>query len=55
MKQIDYRIVLAVVVCITIIECVALLKGINGTLLIITIGALCTIGGVAIPREIIRS
>ena len=47
--KIDKETVIAVVVCITVLEIVALLKGIDGTLLRLVLIALAIMGGVAIP------
>lgn len=51
MPKVDYRIIVAVIISITILESIALLKGVNGVLLTTVIGALCLLGGVAIPTE----
>lgn len=47
---IDYRIVLAVVGSITIIEVVALLKGVNGLLLASVLAILGAIVGITLPQ-----
>lgn len=51
MSKIDYKIIVAIVIAITILESIALLKGINGILLTTVIGALCLLGGVAVPMD----
>jgi hypothetical protein len=50
-SQIDYKIVLAVVCALVIIEVTALCNGINGTVLTLVVGILAAIAGVAIPKE----
>jgi len=50
-SQIDYRILLAIIAALTIIEVTALCHGINGTVLTIVVGVMAAIGGVAIPKE----
>ena len=54
-KQLDWRVVTAGIVGLTIIECVALLNGINGTLLTLVIGIIALAIGIAIPQKIISS
>jgi len=48
-KKIDWRVLIAAIVALTIIECVALMNGINGTLLLMVFAIIAGIGGVAIP------
>ena len=50
-SQIDYRVLLAVILALVVIECVALFNGINGTVLTIVVGILGTLGGISIPKE----
>ena len=45
------EVVLSVVFALTVIECVALCHGINGTLMTLVIAILAAIGGVAIPTD----
>ncbi len=42
-------IIISGLICITILESIALLKGINGTLLTMVIGAILLTVGVAVP------
>tara|TARA_Y100000310_G_C20702423_1_gene831076 strand:+ start:424 stop:591 length:168 start_codon:yes stop_codon:yes gene_type:complete len=49
-KGIDWRIIIAVVICITALEAFALSKGINGTILTLSIGILAGIGGLSLPQ-----
>jgi hypothetical protein len=48
---IDWKVIVTGLICITIIESIALMKGINGTLLTLTIGAICGVIGWRIPME----
>lgn len=48
---IDWRIVICGLLCITIIEIIALLKGINGVVLTSVIGLIALAIGVAVPSE----
>ena len=50
-KKIDFRIVIAGIICLTAIEIAALFNGIDGTLLSVIIGIIALAIGVAIPRE----
>jgi hypothetical protein len=51
MKQkIDYRVLIAVICSLTILEAVALLKGINGTLFSAVLFILGALGGVTMPQ-----
>ena len=45
----NYKITIAALCCLTIVECVALLKGINGVLLTLFVGAICALAGIAAP------
>ena len=53
-KAIDFRIVIAGIICLTVIEIAALFNGIDGTLLSVIIGIIALAIGVAIPKEIIK-
>lgn len=48
-KAVDWRVLMAVVAAITIIECVALANGINGTLMSVVLVLLGGIAGVTLP------
>ena len=48
-EQIDWRIVIAGIAALTLLEIVALLKGINGTLLSIVIAMIGLVIGITIP------
>lgn len=51
MKQkIDWRIVVAGMVCITALEMLALVKGINGVALTAVVGALAGLAGWSLPQ-----
>ncbi len=50
MKITDWRVVIVVAVCITLIEIVALLKGVNGIVLTSVIAVLAGLGGWHLPR-----
>ena len=54
-KDIDIKIILAVIAALVILECVALAKGINGTMFSIVLCILGAIGGVVMPQPKIRS
>lgn len=54
-EEIDYRIVIVGIVCLTILEIVALMRGINGVLLTSIIAIVAAAIGVAIPRRFIKS
>lgn len=51
-KTIDWKIVCAGLVCLTVIEVCALFKGINGVLLSTIIGIIALTIGVVIPNPI---
>ena len=53
-KGVDFRVLIAVVVAIMVIECVALMNGIDGTLLMTSFVLLGAIAGKAIPLNIRR-
>lgn len=48
MRQIDWRIIVAAIVGLVIIECMAMANGINGTLRTMVIGAICAMAGLMI-------
>ena len=50
--QLDWRIVAIGIAALTIIECVALSNGINGTLMTFVIGIIAAAIGVAMPVRI---
>jgi len=50
-QEVDYRIIITVIICITGLEIYALSQGINGILLTSVIGVLAMIVGVAIPKQ----
>lgn len=43
------EIIITGLICITVIECIALAKGINGIVLTVVIGVIAAVMGVAIP------
>jgi hypothetical protein len=49
-KQIDWRVLIAVIISITILEAIALLSGINGTLFSLVMVILGGIAGVTMPQ-----
>ena len=51
-QKVDWRIVCTGLACITILECLALSMGINGTLLKIVLIAIAVAIGVTIPSPI---
>tara|TARA_Y100000310_G_scaffold58013_1_gene53168 strand:+ start:2123 stop:2290 length:168 start_codon:yes stop_codon:yes gene_type:complete len=50
MNKLDWKIAIAAIAGLTIIECVALVNGINGQLLFFMGVAIAGLGGVAIPN-----
>ena len=50
-KKIDVRTIWIGLICMTLLEVVALLKGINGILLTVVIGIIAAAIGIAIPKE----
>ena len=50
---IDWRVIVAGLAALTIIECVALFKGINGVALASTVGIIGLTIGVAIPAHLV--
>lgn len=51
-KEVDWKVLIAGIMALTIIECVALSQGINGTLMTLVIGIIGVVLGVSIPLEI---
>lgn len=51
MNKLDWRIVICGLICITIIEVVALMNGINGVLLTMVVGVIALAIGVNIPGD----
>ncbi len=49
-KKLDWRIICVIAACITIIETVALIKGVNGTMFSIALAALVGLGGWTLPQ-----
>jgi len=49
-KQIDWRIVVTGLACLTVLECFAMSMGINGTLLKIVLIVIAGVIGVTIPQ-----
>lgn len=49
MKQIDKQIIITALCCITLLECVALYLGFNGTLLKIVLVVIAGAAGIALP------
>ena len=50
MKKIDKDIIIIVILCITFLEAIALIKGINGTLFMAVIAVIAGLGGYIIPQ-----
>lgn len=50
-KKIDIRIVMLSIVCLSLIEIVAMLMGINGTLRTIIVSAICLLAGLSIDTS----
>lgn len=50
----DWKIVMTAIICIMIIEVVALLKGIDGTMLAITVGLIGAAAGIIIPLDKVK-
>ena len=48
-KEIDWRVICVGIVCLTILECMALSMGINGTLLKVVLVVIAGLGGYTIP------
>ena len=53
-KEIDWRIVITSLVCLTVLEIYALSQGINGTIFTIVMVAIAAIAGITIPNPIKR-
>ena len=53
-QKIDYRIVIVGLLCITALEIVALLQGINGVVLTSVVAIIALAIGVAVPTNIIK-
>jgi len=51
-KEIDYKIIITGLVCITVLEIVALMKGINGFILTSVIAIIALALGISIPNPI---
>lgn len=51
-KKIDWRIVVTAIIAITILECVALFNGINGTYFSIVLAILAGLAGYILPSPI---
>lgn len=49
--MIDWKIIVVALICLTIIESIALIKGINGALFTVVVGAICGVIGWRIPME----
>tara|TARA_Y100000310_G_scaffold151386_1_gene150982 strand:- start:50 stop:202 length:153 start_codon:yes stop_codon:yes gene_type:complete len=49
--MIDWKIIVMGMICLTILECVALLNGINGTLFTMVIAVIGITMGVTIPKK----
>jgi len=49
--MIDWKVIITGLICLTIIESIALMKGINGQLLTVAIGAICGVIGWRIPYQ----
>lgn len=48
-NMVDWKVLIAVAICITIMECAALYKGINGTMFSIVMIIMGGIAGITIP------
>jgi hypothetical protein len=49
-NQTDWKVIVTGLVCVTVLEAIALMKGINGTLFMIVIGLIATTIGVNIDK-----
>ncbi len=54
-KALDFRIVIAAILGIAIIECFAIAHGINGTVMKISIGLIAGLAGLSLPQLKFRS
>lgn len=52
MEKVDWRIVIGAMVCLTILEVIALLKGVNGTILALTMTMIAGLAGYLIKSPI---
>ncbi len=52
MKEIDKMIVITAIICLTVLEAVALLNGVNGTLFTIMIAVIAGLAGFTIPSPL---
>lgn len=50
-QKIDWKVIVAGIICLTIIECFAMVYGFNGTMRMIIIGIICLAIGVNIPKD----
>ena len=51
-KKLDWRIVIAAIFTIGVIEVVALLKGIDGALMVLAVGAIAGLAGYVVPSPV---
>jgi len=51
-RKADWRVVAIGLICLSVIECFALMNGINGTLMTIVIGVIALAIGVTLPSPI---
>lgn len=49
--MIDWKIIVTGLICITVMESIALIQGINGALFTVVIGAICGVIGWRIPMR----
>ena len=49
-KKVDWRVLIAIVAAITILEAIALMNGINGKLYSVVLAMLGTIAGLSLPQ-----
>ena len=55
MKDIDWRIIFLGIICITILEIIALLKGIDGIMLTAVVAIIAAAIGVALPNPLSKT
>ena len=48
-EKINWKVVVTAIVCLALIECVALMKGVNGTLMSVMIAVIAGLAGWSIP------
>lgn len=48
--NVHYKVLITAILVIGVIECVALMKGINGILLTTIVGAICLLAGKVMPQ-----